>query len=257
MSLIAIQRDFCAELRDRPSDIQVRLAAGGARGLDVYRNAYRLRLRDCLRETYEKTWAWLGDARFDEAVNLYIKDCAPTSWTLADYGERFSETIATLAPDAAEAVELAALEWAMRRAFDGPGAAPLTTDQCEGIDWESVVLRLAPTFSLVPVTTNCGAIWAAISEGGDPPAATVLPATAALCVWRKALSPTFRTVEGLELIALNLALSGVAFGDMCRQIAERHGAADVIEPVGAMLARWLQDEMLVAPSGAQPARSLA
>lgn len=250
MSLVDLQRNFCSELRNRPSGIQARLVADAERGLDVYRNAYRLRLRDCLRETYEKTWAWLGDARFDAAVDVHITHRDPQSWTLADYGEGFSQSLAAAHCDAPEAIDLASLEWAMRRAFDGPDAPPLNLQSRATIDWETAILHFAPTVQLVPTSTNCGAIWSAIAEGQTPPEADLLPSPAALCVWRKGLSPSFRTVEGVELAMIRLALAGVRFSEICRLMTHVHEQADPVAELGALFARWLNDEMLAEfPAG--------
>lgn len=244
MSLIALQRSFCSDLRARPSDLESRLSGNAHVGQTVYRNAYRLRLRDCLRETYEKTWAWLGDARFDAAVELHIAHHEPHRWTLADYGEGFSQTLAAAHKDAPEAIDLASLEWAMRRAFDGPDAPPLKRQSCATIDWETAVLQFAPTVLIVPTSTNCGAIWSAIAEEQAPPEAALLPSPAALCVWRKGLSPSFRTVERLELAMIRLALAGVRFGEICRLITHFRDEADPVAELGALFARWLNDELL-------------
>ncbi len=247
MSLLELQREFRSAVLNRSSGIEARLAGRCEIGLAVYRNAYRLRLRDCLRETYEKTWAWLGDARFDAAVGRYVDANRPRSWTLADYGEGFADALAVDLPDDPEASELAWLDWAMRRAFDGASALPLQAAQHASIDWDNSVLRFAPTLALRAIATNCGAIWAAISDGKTPPEAEMLPAPAALCVWRKDLSPRFRTIEGGELLALRLARAGVPFGEICRLVALGRSDADVVAGLGRLLARWLEDEMLVAP----------
>lgn len=249
MSLLELQRSFRSALLDKPSDIRERLAGEREIGIGVYKNAYRMRLRDSLRETYEKTWAWLGDARFDASVNRYIDTHRPRSWTLADYGEGFDEILAAEFADAQEAVELAWLEWTMRRAFDGAGAQPLELAECGSIDWEKAVLRFSPTLALRAVSTNCGAIWAAMSARRTPPAAQMLREPVAICVWRKGLSPCFRTIEGAELLALRLGLAGAPFDDVCRLVADSRGEADIVSELGALLARWLRDEILVAPLG--------
>lgn len=248
MSLLELQRSFCSSLLDSPSDIRERLAGKAETGLPVYRNAYRLRLRECLRETYEKTLAWLGDGRFDAAADAHIEAHRPRSWTLADYGSGFAETLAALHVDAPEAAELAWLEWAMRRAFDGADAPPSDTDAPAAIDWDGAALRFAPTLTAHSAATNCSAIWAAISEGRTPPAATALPIPAALCVWRRDLSTRFRTIEGEELRMLRLALAGIPLGEICRLVPSEPDEADIIRSLGGLLARWLQEGMLVAPA---------
>ncbi len=248
MSLLDLQREFRSAVLGRPFNIEARLAGKCANGLAVYRNAYRLRLRDCLRETYEKSWAWLGDARFDAAIDRYVSANRPRSWTLADFGEGVADAFAVDLQDDPEASELAWLDWAMRRAFDGADVVPLRAAQSHAIDWDLAALQFAPTLALRAVATNSGAIWAAISEGNTPPEVEMLPSAAALCVWRKDLSPRFRTIQGAELQALRLALAGAPFGEICRLVAAGRSDADAVAGLGQILARWIEDAMLIAPS---------
>lgn len=244
MSLLALQRAFCADLRGRPAAISAHVEGDPEIGLGVYRNAYRLRLAECLRETYGKTWGWLGDDDFNAAARRYIEAHPPKSWTLSDYGDRFPDLLALLYPNDPEVSELAWLEWAMHRAFEGPDAAPLSAEDCAGVDWDRAVFSFAPTLQLRPITTNCGALWAAMAAKESPPSAERLPSPAALCVWRKDLAPSFRTLEGRELLALKTALAGAPFGAICLLVSGDSDEETTIAQLGAILARWLQDEML-------------
>ncbi len=248
MTLLALQRDFCSALSGRTSGIPRRLVDEGEAGLKVYKNAYRLRLRDCLRETFEKTWAWLGDAAFDAAVDRYIDSHESRSWTLDDYGDRFADALASGLPNAPEAAELAWLEWAMRRAFDGADAPATRKTEADLADWESAKFKFAPTLQLRSVTTNCAAIWAALAEEKTPPGVEFLYSPAALCVWRKELSPSFRTVDGVEFLALRLAIANVPFGEVCRLVADGRSREGAIALLGKMVGRWLQDGLLAAIS---------
>ena len=71
MNLAAIQRDFRCWLIDAPNQMKTRAISGC--GLDVYHNAYRVRLTDCLRETFEKVLLWLGEEAFLEAARDHIE----------------------------------------------------------------------------------------------------------------------------------------------------------------------------------------
>jgi hypothetical protein len=166
MNLETLQADFCAYLRDRPNAIEPQITGD----LAVYHHAYRAQLLACLRDTFEKTWSWLGDDPFEDAARAHIEAHPPHSWTLNLYGEGFDATLARLHPDDAEIAELAWLEWTLRRAFDGQDADPIDRARLAEIDWDNAVLHLVPTLRLGTVTTNCAAIWAALSEEQPPPA---------------------------------------------------------------------------------------
>lgn len=254
MSLLQMQRDFCGFVLARRGDaagaaIAAAIARDPAPGLRVYRNAYRLRLGEALEDVYEKTRQRLGDEAFFAAAAQYIETHCSMSWTLSDYGGRFPAMLKNLYPADPVAGELAALEWAMRRVFDGPDGEAVDSEALGGVDWESAVLHFVPTLQLLPVVTNCGAIWAAMAAADLPPAVAILSTPSALAVWRKGLAPHFRTIEAREHLAIRTARAGAPFGALCALM--RGAGADNEETaaeVGGMLGRWLQDGMLAAIS---------
>jgi hypothetical protein len=250
MSLERLQRDFLAHVLAGDGAIVAAVGERGRRGLAVYSHAYRANLVACLKDTFEKTLAWLGEDAFGAAAARHIAEHPPRSWTLADYGEAFPRTLAGLYPADPEVRELAWLDWALRRAFDGPDAAMQDPAGFGDVDWEHAVFTLAPTLTLRQVTTNVAALWRAMAEGATPPPAAALPAPGALAVWRRELSPMFRSLDERERAALDLALGGASFGDICARLAADlpDGEAAATE-AGALLARWLGDHIVIGVTG--------
>jgi hypothetical protein len=205
-----------------------------------------MQLLACLRETFEKTWTWLGDTAFDAAGLQHIETHAPKSWTLGDYGRDFDQTLRGLYPDDAEVAELAWLDWTLRRAFDGPNAIAIASDVVAGVDWDSAVLRLVPTLRLTSITSNCAAIWTAIAAGETPPAAARLAERMALRVWRQEFAPRFRSIDPTEQRALAMASVGASFTTICQALAEGKGYAEASARAGAYLVSWIQDGLLMA-----------
>lgn len=244
MSLLSLQRDFLSFLLDRPTEIPVAVYGDAGPGLSVYHNAYRAQLVACLKDSYERLWAWLGDDAFEAAARRHIADHVPTSWTLGDYGVGFAETIETLYADDPEVAEIAALDWALRRAFDGPDAPPFDPASLAGVDWDEAVIDLVPTLDLLPVTTNCGAIWNAIAAGEDVPPAQILPQPAWVRVWRVGLQPQFATIEATEMDAIRLAVSGMSFARLCDRLAEKVGVDGAVDAAGGYLASWMRDGLI-------------
>jgi hypothetical protein len=247
MNILAVQQQFCSYLLDGSVALAHQFDRDGAAGLAVYHNAYRMQLVACLRDTFERVWAWLGDDAFSAAARAHIASNPPRSWTLADYGAEFSQTLHTLYPRDPECAELAALDWHLRRAFDGGDSTAVDAGLLEGIDWERAVFRFVPTLRILPVVTNCGAIWSAIAAGNTPPASAPLPAPAAIRIWRSGLSPRFCTIDAIEHSSIELAQSGASFAAVCNALAEKGGdAAKAAENAGRLLAAWLQDGVLAA-----------
>jgi hypothetical protein len=96
------------------------------------------------------------------------------------------------------------------------------------------------------ISTNCAAIWTALSEKNAPPAAARLHAPTALRVWRKDFSPHFRAVDSIEQQALSMACDGARFAAICSAIAARMESSRAPEVAGALLAGWLQDGLIIA-----------
>lgn len=242
MSLAAIQRDFRCWLIDAPNQMKTRAIAGS--GLDVYHNAYRVRLSDCLRETFEKVFLWLGEDAFLAAARAHIEHTPPHGWTLGVYGAGFDHTLRALYPNDPEVAELASLDWALCRAFDGSDADTVASTALASIDWDVAVLSLVPTAQIFDAVTNAGAIWSALSAGESPPAAALLPAPAAILVCRQGLTPCFRTVDAIEHQALKMIAAGKTFGAVCAALVERSGPDTGVQQAGAMLGQWLHDGLI-------------
>jgi hypothetical protein len=242
MTLAKLQTDFSDYLLDRPNSIEAAIQGD----ITVYHHAYRAQLLSCLRDTFEKSWAWLGDERFEAAAAAHIAAHPPHSWTLNLYGEGFETTLAGLYPDDPEIGDLAWLEWSLRRAFDGADADPADPAGLAAVDWDNAVLFFVPTLSIGPVTSNCAAIWTALAEDLAPPAAEPLPEPSVIRIWRKGLSAHFRSIGRTEERALRLAMSGVNFSEICSILVAEQGDGDATADIGRVLGTWLQDGMIAA-----------
>jgi len=99
---------------------------------------------------------------------------------------------------------------------------------------------------MTSISTNCAAIWTALSEERAPPAAARLHAPMALRVWRKEFSPHFRAVDSIEQHALLMASDGASFAAICSAIAAAMEPSQAPEIAGALLASWLQDGLILA-----------
>ena len=249
-----LQRQFMDYLHDRPNGLLDALAdTGGLARADranIYFTAYRLRLLDALKDSFDKTWAWLGDESFEAAGLGYVADHPPTQFSLRAFGDRFADWLAAARPDDPELAELARLDWAMRNAFDGADAEPLTAGMLAGFteqDWADVVFRLHPTALLLPVALNTVDLWHAMDTGATPPDVRPLEDAGWLLVWRKGLQPHFRSLGDAEAQLLFAMQRGESFAASCGRLA--HDMADdagAQSLVGRLLARWLEDGVLRA-----------
>lgn len=254
MSLAAMQRDFRGWLLDAPVAMEQWVNADAQAGLAVYHNAYRVQLIDCLRDTFEKTLLWLGDDAFMDAARAHIESTPPHGWTLGVYGDGFTRTLGKLYPADPEVVELAWLDWALSRAFEGRDAAPVPADRLAVVDWDNAGLTFVPTMQIAAARTNACAIWSALSAQDDPPMAALLPEPSAMLVWRQGFTPCFRSIDAIEASALGHMSVGATFGALCHALIERCGEAAGISQASTLLGQWIGDGMItvVMPNGASP-----
>lgn len=251
MTLLETQLAFQAYvLRDGGDDLATRVRATGTvdarQRLGVYHFAYRARMSALLREAFDKTWTYLGDARFDEAVAAYVAEHVSASPSLDDYGSGFADLLARQMPNEPDAAELAWLDWSMRRVFDGPDAEAVTASRLASLsagDWDRARLVLHPTLVLRTVTANVGALWASL-DAGTPAMPPPLDEPMMLRVWRKGLQPHFRTIPAAEGAMLERLEQGESFAAVCEALAGE-GTDDPTESAAAFLGAWLTDELIV------------
>jgi hypothetical protein len=222
-----------------------------AQRLGIYANAYRLRLAETLADSYAKTRQRLGAERFEQAALRYIDARAPTVRNLRGYGEDFADALAAGLPDAPAAAELARLDWALRAAFDGPDADPLSAAALAAVApeaWATLGLRLHPTARLLVFEHNSVAVWQAYDDDAEPPPLQRSEPPVTWLVWRKGLQPHFRSLRPVEAALLGALLAGERFATACEQAAGEDAEAAV--QIGACLRQWLDDELLVGLSDA-------
>ena len=244
MSLLALQRDMRDHLLNGEDIAARRVHGESTAGLAVYHNAYRAQLIDCLRDTYEKLAAWLGDDAFEAAARDYVEANPPHSWTLSDYGAGFVATLATIYREDPEVAELAWLDWTLRRAFEAADCEPIDAAGLADIDWDQALFSFAPTLSLKLVQTNCAAIWSALAAGPMPPPAERLSCATTIQVWRAGLTPQFKTIPSTEARALRLAMVGFSFGEICKIAIDEADECEAVKAASQLLSAWLSDGII-------------
>lgn len=218
--------------------------------LDIYYQAYRLRLRDALSEAYSKTHSYLGDELFYQACAAYI-DARPSSFrNLRWFGDQFFGQLRHQFVGHQQVTELAQFEWALGTAFDAPDHPILSlTDLATVSDWEKVGLQTSGSLQFIEMRWNSVAIWLALNEEQTPPTPESTEQAVTWIVWRKQLQAHFRSVEKAEAEALQRLANGQRFAEVCEYTAEHH--PQNADDIGGWLQTWVRDEMLVRVSDIQ------
>lgn len=251
MTLAAQQDAFMAQVLDEDAPLPPGWTARHGQGLAIYRNAYRARLVDALRETYERTARWVGEDAFRAAAAHHVISTPPRSWSLDHVGDGFVAVLEQLFANDPEVAELAWLEWAMHRAFVAADTPPLdaagfaaATCRFDAEDWAGLQLGFLPSLHLRKCAHDVGSLWNALAQDGNSAADYCLTEPRMMIVWREDLRTTFMPLEALEAQGLAQMLAGSSYGAMVASLAEIAGDEAAIGQAGAMLGRWLATGLL-------------
>lgn len=224
-----------------------------AAGFAIYRNNYRASLVEALRSTFERTERLVGEDSFRAAAAHHCIAHPPSSWTLDLAGNGFAETCGELFAKDPDVAQLAALEWAMHRAFtasdmpslDASGFATATAGFGEA-EWGSLRLDFVPGLDVGTTDFDLVRLWSSLAEGAGEAELLALDAPHAVVTWREGERPVFVLRPAWEGRALAQMQAGASFTDACAILADDLGEDAAVNEAGLMLARWLGDGLVAA-----------
>ncbi len=152
--------------------------------LQVYANAYFVRLLECLREEFVALHTILGQETFDAFAFQYLQADPPHSYTLGELGANFprflrenqpAEDLAADVPTWSHLlIDLARLERLYSEIFDGPGTengTPLRPDDLQSIPteaWPGCRLKPVPCLRLETFDFPVHVYRTAVTRGEEP-----------------------------------------------------------------------------------------
>jgi hypothetical protein len=232
---------------------------GPGRRLGIYHHAYRARLLETLRDTFSHTLGYLGDEWFDHLALRFIEQQPSGHANLRWYGGTWSAWLARMLDEGGElarqlgthpeVAELAALDWALRMAFDAADAPVLSAGQLAAMPaegWMGSPLRPQPSVQMLSVRHNSLSLWHALDRDDEVPRVEALAAQQEVLVWRLDERPHFQSVSPVEAQAVRGLLAGISFEALCAQLAEAAPDQDTAPVAAGLLRRWLDDGLLAA-----------
>lgn len=224
-----------------------------AQRLQIYVDAYFLRLLGCLKEDFPATSAVVGRTRFETLARSYLTKHRPTEPSIDHAGRRFPEflrdhSILSRFPFLAE---LAQLEQAIADVFVALDCPALGADEMRSLapqDWPTFMLQAHPASQLLEFK------WKVIdvrrSVENVTPWGTPTPEPNLVLVWRQQAQVYFRELEPAEHEAFRVTTKGANFSTICETLARNLDNRDPAQAINQLLARWLADGVLV---GSTPA----
>lgn len=254
-TLKALQAQYqSALLRDQPPAPRL-IKTDGAASFDVYRNAYRARLRAALRDNFETLPLVMGDDAFDELANAYIAATPSAHYSLRWFGHRLAEFMATHDELVAHPamLDLARLEWALRGAFDADSSAVLTGAELAVLPaeaWPEMHLALQPSVQVLSLQWAVGPVWHALKAGqSDVPAPEAMVHD--LLIWRQGLQPQWKSLSDIETIFVRDLQAGRSFGELCENLGQIIGENDAAPTAVAVLRELLGGGVIASVQSAE------
>ena len=255
-ALTTAQNRFQNYLLDPEQTLDDLIAEGGrasrATRLDIYSNAYRVRMVEAASADYAQLKNYMGEAAFEALIYAYLRENPSRQPTLRWFGEKLGEFLEITQPYASHPglYEMAAFEWALCGAFDAAEAEPLQMADLAALTPQQwVLLRplFHPSLRCVALQGNLPQIWEALNEERDPPALQFGEPPITWLVWRKQQRLLFRPLTTEEQLCLKAFMEGANIGDVCVPLADEMAAEQIPAHIAGLLARWVDDALLVRP----------
>jgi hypothetical protein len=221
--------------------------------LGIYRHAYQVRLIEALDDTYPVLHKLLGDEVFTALGEAFIARHPSVHRSIRWFGAELAQFLAENEPYLEQPVlsEVALLEWTLAEVFDsadGPVIERSALAEIPADAWGELQFDFHASLRRLDLLWNAVAVWQAMSRDEAPPEPECGKAAVTWAIWRRDLKNYFRSLESAEAGALDAALAGYCFADMCQALTEWL-PDDAIPPAAAnYLAVWA-DSGIIASLG--------
>ena len=220
------------------------------RRLAIYRDAYRLRLAEVLRNDYPALASLCGDG-FDAIAQGYIAAHPSTFRNVRWFGGALCTFLREhpLYHDRPDLADLALFEWTLGLAFDAADRAAAAFAEVAAIapeHWADLRFEAHPSLRVVNLRRSAVAAWNRFSTGAV--AAAPGQDCAEWAVWRKDLSPYFRSLDADEAWALAALRSGVSFGEICAGLCDWVEEGSAAPRAARLLRAWVDDGWIAGVS---------
>lgn len=224
-------------------------AASAEQRLEIYAQAYRLRLLEALATDFPGLHGLLGDTQFEQLGRAYIDACPSRHKSLRWYGRDLADFLSSRDPYREQPVlaELARFEWAQGEVFDGPGEVPVELDALQAIAperWADLRVKLQPGTRTLSLSWNVPAVWQALDAEQVPPALSCSPAPVIWLMWRRELQPHWRSLTADEAWAIEQAAAGECFGAVCEGLQAWLEVDQIALRAAGFIKQWVSDGLV-------------
>jgi len=219
--------------------------------LDIYKNAYHIRLREVIETDHDMLWSYLGDELFEQMVNGYIASHPSHCTSLRYFCNQLPDYLATTGPFDQHPIiaEIATFERLLMDAFDAAGADRADLPELRALspdDWPGMQLRFHPSVQLLKMHWNSVESWKALKDDDEPPAANDA-AVQHWLLWRddERLSQ-YRPLDEDEQAVLLQAIAGDDFATLCEALLNWYPVEQASVAGLQYITAWLEQGLITA-----------
>jgi len=248
--LQASLQDFLLDKKVATDDLTLETPAfSKSERLEIYHNAYRLRLIDTLSNDYPALKFYMGEDVFGELAREFIAVHPSHHPSLRWLGEKLPQFLRAHNnwQEKTHLAELAEFEWAQITAFDAADTSLTTLEHLRSLppeDWMTLQLQFHPSVQLLDFYSNAPEQWnCAIKDE----VAVEINNSAELqtwLIWREDLQVLYRPLEIAEAWALNNFRQQKDFSDVCNGLCEWFAEEQVPMQTARYLQMWINNGLI-------------
>jgi hypothetical protein len=218
--------------------------------LNIYKNAYQVRLKEVIDNDHQMLGLYLGDDLFEQMVTEYIA-LYPSNYTsLRHFADQLPTFLTKQYPfkDHLIISEIASFERYLLTAFDAADVELFSREALQKIPdnhWPELIFHFHPSVQLAHFNWNSVESWQALKREQSP--APAENKQSVWLIWRNRERLTeFRSLSQEELGLIQMILAGNNFSQLCEQLLLSANEDEVAPLAFNYLITWIDQGVLRA-----------
>lgn len=246
---MAFQNYLLTQNPDINTEIVTTAKVSSTTRLEIYRDAYYLRLLEVLEQDYEVLRTVLGTDSFDQLGRDYI-DAYPSQFrSVRWFGKYMPDHMKNypLFKNQPHLIEMAEFEWLLTESFDAKDIPVVTIEQMTTVEpekWPDLCFKLHPSVRRLDLFWNIVSIWNSVKakEAIPEPQKTEKPVN--WIIWRKEKDTPFNSLSPDKAYMLDSFANNENFGTVCEGLCTWMDEADVGLHAALLLKQFILDHLI-------------
>lgn len=212
--------------------------------LDVYYQAYSLRLMETMAHTYPVIQILAGEELFDRIGREYTLTYPSNHYSIRMFGRHFGKFLATHSEAQPGWVEMAEFEWALGEVIDAPDSPQITIDDLSTLSpeaWSDLTLKTHSTLQHHSFLYPTPALWQSVQQKIERPQVLCKEKPENWIIWRFQLRSLFTAISSEQLTMLQAIQSGQTFSEVCATLCDLMSEDQVVTFVAQTLRQWINE----------------